>query len=145
MVFRYGKGASHPVTPRPKVEVAPITVELEWPHPSLSPNAREFWATKANWVKYHRDLAFVRFREQPSKPLWKAARYSVKVILCKGQRQPDEDNFMAMLKPYRDGMEDAGIISNDRRLRLSGDVVFTRDKSLSESKVVLTVWEDEDA
>jgi hypothetical protein len=90
-------------------------------------------------------LAFVKFTEAVKvKPKWKSARYSVTAILAKGKRQCDEDNLLASLKAFRDGMEDAGIVSNDRKLRLSGDVVFKRDKSLSESKIVLTVWEDDD-
>jgi hypothetical protein len=144
MVYRFGKGASQPVTPRPEPSPV-ITVELEWPHESLSPNARTHWTVKAQWTKYARDLAFVKFTEAvDSKPRWVKARYSVVGVLAKGRRVPDDDNFLASLKAFRDGMQDAGIVSNDRRLHLEGDVTFTRDKSLSESKVILTVWRDDD-
>ena len=144
MAFRFGKGASQPVTPRP-VPSEPVTVELEWPHDALSPNSRNHWAVKAQWTKYARDLAFVKFTEAVKvKPKWKSARYSVACVLAKGRRVPDDDNLLASLKAYRDGMEQAGIVSNDRRLHLEGDVVFRRDKSLSQSKVILTVWESDE-
>lgn len=147
MVFRYGKGASHPVTPRPKVEVAPITVELPWPHGLLSPNGRtRSWKYKAAIVKQHKELAIVTLHQAcKNPPKWDKARFSVTAICGKGKKEGDPDNLVASLKTYLDAIQFVGIVKNDRQLRIEGDVVFKRDKGLSESKVIITVREDEDA
>ncbi len=147
-MFRFGRAAITPVI-RPPVPSEPITVELPWPSPGLSPNSSGIhWAEKGRQVKEARQLAFVTFHnavnKNESRPMWKVARYSVLCILAKGRRVPDDDNLLASLKAYRDGMQDAGIVSNDRRLHLEGDVVFKRDKSLSQSKIILTVWESDE-
>jgi len=36
--------------------------------------------------------------------------------LCKGKRHPDPDNIISSLKSAFDGLQDAGVVANDRGL-----------------------------
>jgi Holliday junction resolvase RusA-like endonuclease len=96
-----------------------ITITLPLPDRKLSPNARCHWRAKAPVTKQHRRAAGLKAWEtlanQPP-PHWKLAKMQVKAYFPT-KRFPDFDNFGAMLKAYRDGLEDAGIIENDKGLR----------------------------
>lgn len=50
-------------------------------------------------------------------PRWRVAHYSL--VLISG-RQWDDDNLIASLKGGRDGLADAGIVADDRGLKITG-------------------------
>jgi crossover junction endodeoxyribonuclease RusA len=97
-------------------------IELPWPPKALSPNARVHWAEKARKTKMARTLAW-GLTAQALGPKLRAyaadGDISVKVTLeppMRGGARPDEDNVMASLKAYRDGIASAlGV--NDSRFR----------------------------
>jgi crossover junction endodeoxyribonuclease RusA len=116
-----------------------IKIKLPWPDKLLSPNARCHWAVKSKCTKQHRALACIAARQQcGSRPNWKSAFYSLTCTLAPKQRQPDEQNLIAHLKAYVDGIEDAGIIQNDRGLRIGGPVDFIRGEK---SEIEFVIWE----
>ena len=98
-----------------------LTFQLPIPDSVLSPNARPHWSVKSKAVKAARKLAFIEARRVLSDlgiepPRWVKAKERTVLFLTAKMNQPDPDNFMAMLKPYRDGLADAGIVANDKNL-----------------------------
>jgi hypothetical protein len=97
-------------------------IELPWPPKALSPNAREHWAEKARKTKMARTLAWgltakelgAKLRDyQPEGEI--LLRYQFQPPM-RGGAIPDEDNVMASLKAYRDGIASAlGV--DDKRFR----------------------------
>jgi len=116
-----------------------IKIKLPWPDKLLSPNARCHWAVKSKCTKQHRALAFIAARQQCQKiPRWPVAYYSLTCTLGPNRKTPDEDNLLAQLKAYRDGLQDAGIVTNDRMLRIGGPVDFVRG---AKSEIEFVIWE----
>lgn len=99
-----------------------LTLQLPVPDRALSPNARVHWSVKGKAVSAARVAAAVEanrvlFERRPPMPppRWEKARCHA-VLFHKGKRTPDPDNFVASLKPYLDGIADAGLMANDRNL-----------------------------
>jgi len=116
-----------------------LCIRLPWPDRKLSPNARCHWAVKSKCTKQHRALACIAARQQcGTPPRWKSAYYSVICTLGPKMKTPDEDNLLSSLKAYRDGLQDAGVVVNDRGLRIGGAVVFTRGP---QSEIEFVIWE----
>jgi crossover junction endodeoxyribonuclease RusA len=99
-----------------------IRIELPWPPKALWPNGRAHWAEKARKTKLARTLAWgltaqalgPKLREPPAD-----GDIPLKVTLQppkRGGAIPDEDNAMASLKAYRDGIA-AALGVNDNRFR----------------------------
>ena len=68
-------------------------------------------------------------------PKWKAARYHLTAYTF---RQWDEDNLIASLKGAFDGLVDAGLLSDDRHLKISGSS-WVKTKTTIECKIILEV------
>jgi crossover junction endodeoxyribonuclease RusA len=106
---------------RPIVTADSITIVVDLPPRVLSPNGRSHWATKAAAVKKARkqagEEAGWRMRAAGiAPPLWEIA--TVHAIFYKRvRRQADEDNLIASLKPYLDGLADARVVGNDRNFK----------------------------
>ena len=116
-----------------------LCIKLPWPDRKLSPNARCHWAVKSKCTKQHRALACITARQQcGTPPKWKSAYYWVKCTLGPKMKTPDEDNLLSSLKAYRDGLQDAGIVVNDRGLRIGGAVVFVRGP---QAEIEFVIWE----
>jgi crossover junction endodeoxyribonuclease RusA len=115
-----------------------LIIKLPWPDPILSPNARCHWAKKSKCVKQHRMLALIEAKLQCQPKHWLAAYYSLRCTLGPYRRRCDEDNLLASLKAYRDGLQDAGIVANDCGLRINGTVEFVRGL---ESTIEFVIWE----
>lgn len=86
-------------------------VVVPWPHRYLSPNSRINWAAKAQIVQKarmtSRVLAKQLFGEQdPAEPI--DERINVQLVLHpRDRRRRDEDNIIASMKAYLDGIADA--------------------------------------
>lgn len=98
-----------------------LTFQLPVPDRALSPNGRAHravkWkaASKARSVakaEAERVLADAKMKE----PYWKKAKYTAVLFMAGRMMRQDPDNFIATLKPYIDGIADAGIVYNDRDL-----------------------------
>ena len=113
-------------------------MQITLPHPpaALSPNGnRCHWARVSAARKQARQLAAIATEAQLLlTPLTTTpTTYSI-TWNHYGTIQPDDDNVIARIKSYKDGICDAlGI--NDRTLRLAG-LTFIRDKA---SKKTLTI------
>lgn len=138
--------AGLPVPPRrpPKCTIASIALELPLPGANCSPNSRAHWSKRHKSLQLLRESAAVMGayelnRLNAERPMWTAA--TVEATFHKpGKRSQlsDADNLIASLKAAFDGLQDAGIIANDRGLthlpprQLIGDAA-------SERKVVLVI------
>jgi crossover junction endodeoxyribonuclease RusA len=112
------------------------TITLPIPNRVLSPNARSHWRVVAK-AKAALRLHAKCVATVSDPPQWKRARVVVEWF-TKTKRRPDEDNARSSLKAAFDGLQDAGILHNDRGLE-HGPMVFAVDKA--NPRVVLTVTE----
>jgi len=107
-----------------------LLIELAWPPRDLSPNARVHRFARARALAAYRleaawsATAALRALRLP-RPEWKRASVNVLAYLGPRQPKPDADNILASLKAAFDGLQDAGIVRNDRGLEL-GPVVRAR-------------------
>jgi crossover junction endodeoxyribonuclease RusA len=96
-----------------------ITITLPLPPKELSPNARVHWAKKAGTTKKARALAWGEARALgwPNRKLlpWLRAQTQA-VFYFPTERDRDQDNAAASLKPYWDGIADAGVVLSDAGL-----------------------------
>ncbi len=91
-------------------------IELTVPYPpkELSPNARVHPMSRARAIQQYRTaVGWHAKTKRPSRP-WLSATVYVRGFYP--SRQPDRDNFMAMLKAAWDAFQDVGIVRNDRDL-----------------------------
>jgi crossover junction endodeoxyribonuclease RusA len=101
-----------------------IYVTLPWPDRRLSPNARVHWSKKARVSKRARKDAFIltcsAIQLNPLDMLGDTLPLHI-TFRPKDRRRRDEDNLIASMKPYLDGIAQAlGV--DDSRFRLSHDV-----------------------
>lgn len=96
-----------------------LWITLPLPPKELSPNARVHWRAKASKVKSYREAAKIEamvaaHETGMDKPFsWvriKATFYHTQ------NRGRDADNALASLKSAFDGLADAGIVTNDRKI-----------------------------
>jgi Holliday junction resolvase RusA-like endonuclease len=115
-----------------------ITITIPIPHRSLSPNARTHWATKAKKVKAARRCArwYAQIDSELGVTNWTNAISTV-VWYAKTATHPDPDNALAMLKPYFDGLADAGVLANDRNLA-HNPIRFDKDKANPRVELTIT-------
>ncbi len=105
-----------------------ISIAITLPHPpaSLSSNTRAHWRKKSKATRQCRLLAKLTALEALAgrpPPRWLKARVGV-TWGAKGKRTPDPTNILASLKAYIDGLEDAGIVENDRGLWADRPVIL---------------------
>lgn len=85
------------------------------------PNDRVHWSTRARRAKNLREIGYLRahsvMRENPMalpESSKTPARLRYTVTWAKGKRRlNDPDNLIAQLKPFTDGLRDAGLIHDD--------------------------------
>lgn len=90
-------------------------LKLSWPDRALSPNARPFWAVKARAAKNaRREAHFETIKALGSfASLSRPRRVKVKEVFLHytfippDRRGRDDDNLIASMKPYRDGIAEA--------------------------------------
>ena len=95
----------------------PVIVELPLPSPKLSPNRKPaHWSTLSTARKKARSDGYIatvkaRIDCQHQTAFTKCEAHPT--FYFRTNRRRDGDNFAAMLKPYFDGMVDAGLVVND--------------------------------
>lgn len=84
-------------------------IDLPWPEPRLSPNARLHWAERARLVRDARLLAWTLARSVAPPERWSRERPLPVQILFHppDRRRRDRDNMIASFKSYADGIADA--------------------------------------
>lgn len=97
-----------------------MILDLPWPSPDLSPNARAHWAVTAKAKKLARKDACTATKAAISahgKPDLGEGRIPVRITFYPpDRRRRDDDNMVGSFKAYRDGIADAlGV--DDQRFR----------------------------
>jgi len=116
-----------------------VTIVLPPPYRQLSPNARVHPLTLAKWkARAKRDAWYATKEKVIGEPRW--ARASVKIVFYhKDNRRRDEDNLIASMKPYIDGIVYAGLIADDSHKNLIRlPVEFLIDKEDPRVELVFT-------
>lgn len=92
-----------------------ITIHLRLPSKACHPNARPHYMAKANATRKDRMLAcYVAIEAMKALTFgWRSATEQV-VFRVKGHH--DHANLSQWLKAYRDGIVDAGVLTNDDRI-----------------------------
>lgn len=107
-----------------------LTITIPLPPKEVRNNARVHWAKKAAAVKQYR--FFAKFRATTAMGLtklgWKKASVKVTAYFPTA-RHLDPTNLIDALKPAFDGLQDAGVIENDKELWPERPVIVTRDKN----------------
>ena len=79
------------------------TIELDWPSPALSPNARDHWSVKAKAAASAKLAAWTLAKEAKAEP-----GRSIEIEFCPPTaHRRDLDNMLASLKPALDGISAA--------------------------------------
>lgn len=119
-----------------------ITITLPLPDKILHPNggSRHHPMKVARLVKNARgnaQLCTLSALGRKDAPAWQSARMSAEWYFDVSRlRKHDDDNLTGWLKPYRDGIADAGVVVNDSRLTMGAHEQF---KDKSNPRVVITV------
>lgn len=113
-----------------------MELALPWPSKDLSPNARVHWRKRAKAAADARALAMLAALATGWRPglLPEKGRLHLWIdFYPPTMRMPDDDNMLARVKPYRDGIADALGIDDKRFVshpyvrdtpRKGGEVVF---------------------
>ena len=107
-----------------------ITITLPLPNPGLTPNRRanggQYMVLKkaARGNGYLCAFAALNRRDAPK---WDKASVEVKRY-GKTSKRPDDENLIASFKHYIDGIEDCGIIKNDKGLNWITPITYGVDK-----------------
>ena len=113
-----------------------MELALPWPSKDLSPNARVHWRKRAKAAADARALAKLAARAtgwRPGTDLPEGRLHLWIDFYPPTRRLPDDDNMLARVKPYRDGIADALGIDDKRFVshpyvrdtpRKGGQVVF---------------------
>lgn len=93
-----------------------ITVTFPLPERAVSQNGRKgIWAKAAATKKQRTDAGIECLKATEYAPRWKRATLGIKAFFKDGNH-PDPMNFIGSLKATIDGIEDAGIVEDDKGL-----------------------------
>jgi crossover junction endodeoxyribonuclease RusA len=121
-----------------------LTLTIPLPPPELRNNARVHWSKKARAVKTYRTETCLRAiraissNEMSDKLAWKKATVQVTAYFPTA-RHLDPTNLIDALKSAFDGLQDAGVIEDDKDLWPLRPVIVTRDKN---PRVELVITEE---
>lgn len=117
-----------------------ITIELPLPHQVLHPNGRtRNHGYRASLIRKARaDAGIVGKLMKPDTCPWKAATVHPTFFLS--QRR-DEDGLYGWLKPYLDGIADAGVVVNDSVFR-QGAIEQVTGRNVDRKVVLIIERED---
>ncbi len=123
-----------------------LTITIPLPPKEVRNNARVHWAKKAAAVKVCRtETRLIAVRAIASNEMsdnlpWKKASVKVTAYFPTA-RHLDPSNLIDSLKPAFDGLQDAGVIENDKELWPERPVIVTRDAN---PRVELVITEEEE-
>lgn len=98
-----------------------MTVTIPLPLKELSPNARVHWGDRSKAKRKYRQWAGAAALASVRRVGWATVdTIGLKVVLYARDRRSkwDEDNLIASMKAAIDGLADAGVVTNDRGVRL---------------------------
>jgi len=107
-----------------------ISITLPLPPKAVRNNWRGHWAAKAGAVKQYRFQAHMRALSAMGKEklAWEKANVKITAYFPTA-RHLDPANLIDALKPAFDGLQDAGVIVNDKNLWPQRPVIITKDKN----------------
>jgi hypothetical protein len=120
-----------------------ISIDLPLPPSSLSPNGR------SNYYAKNRDAQQMKMlgrnaTNHHADPSWPWPSASAQIIWHHSGRAPDDDNAIASCKSIRDGIAEAGIVTDDRHIRTAG-VQFVKVRKADEHLTIVLTREETDA
>ena len=117
-----------------------ITFTIPLPPHEVRNNARCHYRAKAAKIKFYRRLTMYAAREAAGwkKPMWLKASAKVVAYFPTVQHM-DPTNLLDALKGPFDGLEDAGIIVNDRELWPERPVIHTKQTN---PRIEITITEE---
>jgi len=119
-----------------------LTITIPLPPKEVRNNWRGHWAKKAAAVKWYRkttNLHAVYQLAAVDRKFWKKAKVHITAYFPTA-RHLDPTNLIDALKPAFDGLQDAGVIENDKNLWPERPVIVTKDKN---PRVELVITEEE--
>lgn len=129
------------------MEDGELLITLPLPSAAASPNARSaHWSQRQGAAKRMRGdahLAAHAAMQYPGAP-WKPCWQNVEITAhfhkpSKQAKLADQDNLISSLKAYIDGLQDAGVILNDRGVTWKPPRQFVGPAQAKERKVVLRI------
>ena len=100
-----------------------VDIQLPWPDPKLSPNARLHWAIVYRAKAAYRDKCWALAREQNVPQLEVDTKYKLVLrFVPPDRRQYDRDNLVARMKAGLDGLADALFIDDKQFAELTASV-----------------------
>jgi hypothetical protein len=117
-----------------------LTITLPLPPKEVRNNARVHWAKKARAVRSYRMQSEITAHNAMKGYCldWKKAKVHITAYFPTA-RHLDPTNLIDALKPAFDGLQDAGVIENDKELWPERPVIVTRDKN---PRVELVITEE---
>jgi crossover junction endodeoxyribonuclease RusA len=105
-----------------------LTIDLPIPPAPLWPNGRAHYMAKARAVKRYRGVCHLAALAAANQAYWGAPAKTamLEATFYLPARKRDPDNCIAALKAAIDGVADAGIIINDRDVRILPPTVLAR-------------------
>ena len=100
-----------------------VDIQLPWPPPQLSPNARLHWAIVYRAKAKYRDKCWAIAREQNVPELEVDTKYKLELRFVPPDRRGyDRDNLVARMKAGLDGLADALMIDDKQFAELTASV-----------------------
>ena len=100
-----------------------VDIQLPWPDPKLSPNARLHWAIVYRAKAAYRDNCWAMARAQNVPQLEEKVQYKIELrFVPPDRRQYDRDNLVARMKAGLDGLADALFIDDKQFAELTASV-----------------------
>lgn len=100
-----------------------VDIQLPWPDPKLSPNARLHWAIVYRAKAAYRDSCWAMARAQNVPQLEAKTQYKIELRFVPPDRRGyDRDNLVARMKAGLDGLADALMIDDKQFTRLTASV-----------------------
>lgn len=118
----------------------PLTISIPIPPVSLSPNGRAHFRTKARDKAAQRaqGFAFASCQFRGAGPKWDRVTLTIRWFAKHDKFIPDFDNAVASCKGAFDGMQDAGVMKDDRGVEA---IVLWRLVDAQRPRVEITIEE----
>jgi hypothetical protein len=116
-----------------------VTIPMSLAPMSLSKNGRAHWRVRHRAFQDQKEWVWATVREQQFWPCPPVVLFDIAILdidwrYARG-RPPDDDNAVARVAAARDAFEDAGVVEDDKDIRI-GTVTFTKVKTGYECVVV---------
>jgi hypothetical protein len=128
--------------------MAEVVVGFGLPSRVFHPNGRcsrraARWAAIRKFRGLVGQIAAIAIREQldGQRPLWRRATAQITIWYGPRQQKMDDDNVIAWMKPAFDGLQDAGVVANDRGITHLPPV-HERDRALPRIEIRIRETEE---